>query len=416
VLNIATSAVLARLLSPEQFGAYFLTFSAVSVLAAVAQGGASQAALRAIARAMGLARPEQARAAASAAFAIVLMGAALASVAALLLGRRLALDVFESAAMAGAVWAASVWVVPLALQGLLGELFRAFHDIRGSSVFGGLLAAAVSLALIGAYWLAYGSAQLEEVIILVVAATLLSSAAGAAALRTRLARLPRQEGPGFRFAPADVLPFLVYHLSVVVLAQADVLVIGLHRPQEELATYAAAARLVTIVGVPLWVVNAVVPPVIAQYHAQERRAELERILRAGATWASVPALIVFAAYAAFGGAILGQLFGAFYAAGEDVLIVLSIGQLANVMTGSCSQLLAMTGHQRALMWTSCAFGVLAIAGAGIVAPSLGAVGVAWVWTVLLMLQNLLVLVLARRLTGVWSHAIASPRAWYRGRP
>jgi len=416
VVNIATSAVLARLLSPEQFGAYFLTFGAVSLLAVAAQGGTSQVALRAIARAMGLARPGEARAAATGALAIVLLGALLASVVALLLGRRLALDVFESAAMAGAVWAASVWVVPLALQGLQGELFRAFHDIRGASVFGGLLTAIASLALIGVFWLAYGSAQLEEVVILVVAATLLSTAVGAAVLRNRLVRLPRQEGQSFKFAPAEALPFLVYHFSLVVLMQADVLVIGMHRSQEELAAYAAAARLVTIVGIPLWVVNAVVLPIIAEYHAQERRAELERILRVGATWASVPALVVFAAYVAFGGAILHRLFGAFYAAGGDVLILLSLGQLANVMTGSCSQLLAMTGHQRTLMWTSFAFGVLAIAGAATVAPSMGTVGVAWVWAVLQILQNLLVLVLARRLTGIWSHAIASPGAWSRGRP
>jgi len=59
--GLAISALLARLLTPEEMGAYFLTFSLVSVAAIVAQLGLTQTVVRLVAESMGTDRPGRAR-------------------------------------------------------------------------------------------------------------------------------------------------------------------------------------------------------------------------------------------------------------------------------------------------------------------------------------------------------------------
>lgn len=413
VINIATGALLARLLSPDLFGAYFLILGVTTILAVLAQGGVSQIALRAIARAMGVGRLDEARAVAARALQLVLACALLIGGIAASVGSWFSSDFLDSAVPIAVVWIASVWVIPIALQCLLGEVFRGFHDIRGSTVFGGLLAALVSFVVLGAYWLVVESARLSEVIVLVVGAHTLCMIAGAVALHRRISKLPLASGGPIAFTLDDTIPFVAYHLSLVALAQADVLAIGMFRSHEEVAAYAAAAKLVTIVALPLWVLNAVVLPVIAQYNAQGRMQELECILRTGATWAGLFALTVFAVYAIAGGEILNAFFGPFYAAGWTPLLLLASGQLANVLTGSCGPLLAMAGHHRVIMWITVSFGSLTVAAAVLAAPVYGATAVAAIWALSLIIQNLVTLVVARRLTGIWTHVLVSP-LWWRG--
>src|SRR5581483_4666855 len=131
----------------------------------------------------------------------------------------------------------------------------------------------------------------------------------------------------------------------------DLLVLGAFRPQPEVALYGAATRLVVLVATPLWILRGVLPPLIAELHAQGRRVELERTLRAGATLAGLPSLLILLVFVFFGRPVMGVLYGSFYRKGALVLVLLSLGRLVSVWAGSSG--LPVTMPSRRLPLRSC---------------------------------------------------------------
>jgi O-antigen/teichoic acid export membrane protein len=111
----------------------------------------------------------------------------------------------------------------------------------------------------------------------------------------------------------------------------------------------------------------------------------------------------------FGQTVMGLVFTAQYRDGATILVILSLARLVGVWTGSCSVALMMTGHQRVTMYVALTGGVVSVVGGILVAPHLGAVGVATVTGASQVLQNLVQLLLAKRLVGVWTHIQFSPR-------
>ena len=91
--------------------------------------------------------------------------------------------------------------------------------------------------------------------------------------------------------------------------------------------YGASARLVIFVATPFVVFSGVIPPIIAELHAQRKMRQLERALRAGATLAGLPAFGVLLVFLLFGPWVLGTIFPEPYRAGAPILAMLSLGRL-----------------------------------------------------------------------------------------
>ena len=199
------------------------------------------------------------------------------------------------------------------------------------------------------------------------------------------------------------LPLSVTNLTVLVLTQADLWILGAFRSAEEVAIYGAAARAVVLVAMPLLVINTVLAPTIAEMYAQGRKRELERILRATATVAGIPAFLTLAAFILFGGPILGLVFGDYYREGATILALLSLAQLVNVWSGAGSAALAFTGHQATMMALAVAGGLITVtAGLAAVGPY-GATGVAGAAAAGISAYNTVLWLVAKRKTGMWTH-------------
>ncbi len=405
VTGLAVSALLARLLTPKEMGAYFLTFSLVSVAALVAQLGLNQTVVRLVAESLGTGRPGRARAAIRIVFRYGAGGAlVVAGLLAFGVGRWLAQHVFASPLIAGVMGLAGVWVVILALRSLLAETFRGFHDIRFATIFGGLVTSVLSAGLFAGLWIMQGHSQLSEVLTLSITAGGTSTIIGGVLLRWKVKYLEK----GGTLKRGEILsiawPLLITNLTLFVLTQADLWIMGAFRPHEEVAIYGAAVKLVGHIAVPLIIVNSVLPPIIAEMHAQKEKKKLEKALRTAATLAGIPALIVLLVLIFWGKPILGLIYGNFYREGATVLILLSLGQFVNVWVGSCGFTLMMTGHQATMMAITVASGVLTVAGGIWLVRDYGAIGVASASGVTMILQNIVMLWFVKKRVGVWTHA------------
>jgi len=374
---LGANALLARLLSPEEMGAYFLTLSLVSVAAIVAQFGLTQTIVKLVAESMGTDRPARARLAVSWVLRLTGLGALLvACVLAFGGGSWVASRLFHSEVMSQVMGLAAVWAVIISFQQLMAEIFRGFHDIRLATLFGGLVTGLLGMLMFLGLWLYQGFSDLNQVMLLSIVAGFSSITLSSLILWKKLGRLP--EPTDAKLNVLEIIriswPMWITNVSLLLLLQVDLWVMGYFRSPEEVAVYGAASRMVGLLTLPLLIVNSIIPPIIAEMYAQRKLNDLEKTLRKVATITSVPSLIILMLFGVYGESILALVYGGYYKAGADILSILCVGQIVNVLTGSCGLLMTYTGHQKAFMKMALLVGLFSVVVMCLLVPLYGGVG------------------------------------------
>lgn len=408
-LGLVISALMARMLSPDDMGSFVFAQSIVLSGVVVAQLGLGPTAVRMIAAPLGTGDLVSVRDSVINLLQWGLVGAIGTAVILNFVGTSIGLP------SETVIWV-SLWIVVLATQKLLAEILRGFHDIRAAALIGdasagGLISYAVSAALLLFAWWIYRQMGLVEALVLTVAAGAVAIFWAFILLNKNFRAFNLPKGKGNRNFPWRLLwvalPVLVHTIATILLNQSGIWILEAFRPSSEVALYGVAVRLVALIAVPLNIVNSVVSPMISQLFWQGEQQKLERILRALATLSSLPAIAALIAFILIGQLILGLLFGEFYRSAENLLLLLTVGNVINVMAGSCGLTLIMTGHQKTLMFISIITGILTVVSALLVTERFGAIGVATVVTLNLLLKNALMLLSNKHLTGIWTHATLS---------
>jgi O-antigen/teichoic acid export membrane protein len=415
-LGLVLNGLLARLLEPAEFGAYLMTYTLVVVGATVAKMGLDRAVVRHVAGSLGSGEPGGARDAIRIALGWGAVGAAgVALILSLGVGQWFFGTVLDTPLVAAAVPLASGWLVAAALQSLCVESFRGLSRFASASILDALAIDLITAAILGGVFVSARHADLPAVVGISagVTAAVLAFTGFLLVRRTRGLRGPGRVTRAEMFAVAR--PLLVTNLGIYLLGSGiDLWILGAFQSDETVSLYGSAARLVVFVATPLIIFSGVIPPLVAELHAQGRTRQLERALRAGATLAGVPALVVLLVFLLFGPWVLGTVYGDFYRQAAPVLAVLATGRLIAVWAGSCGVALMMTGHQRTMMTITVLTGAVSIAGGLLAASSFSgldaAVAVAVVTSAAQVLQNGLQLLFVRRRLGIWTTIHFSPRA------
>lgn len=357
--GILTQVALARLLSPTQFGAFFLTQSVAIPSADVAQLGLPRVLVRELARLDPEAHRGRAAAILARAGFAALIGIALTVILyALVVGPTLSDRVFGSTAMSQTVTFAAIWIACLAFQNLSAESLRGFHAVGWAAVFGGPLASVLTCAVLVYVLYRQTSLELAEALLITAAGCALSAVAAATAISRKVGRPARGESPPFRPMLHSAFGMLALGIGATAFNQSDLWILGAILSEQDVALYGAAKRLALPITLPLMVVSLVVPPVISRLYSRGEHRLLERALRGTASVAAIPAIVLVACFVVFGEDILVTLFGDFYGLSALVLTVLSVERLLYVVAGSCGMLLMMTGHERSMLRAVFAAGAL----------------------------------------------------------
>lgn len=412
VTQLAALALLARLLSAQDMGVYFLIANLVAVVTVFAQLGLTQSVVRLVAEALATNRLGRARAAIS---KTLLLGSASAIVVTAMfqlgIGQWLGQTVFQSPLMAALTLWAAIWMLAQTMQRFLDEVFRGLHDLKLAAIFGGMVSGALTVVLLGAMHLIRGSASLEEVLMLQAAAFGAGVVLAALVLKRKIRPLRGEGDIAFSEIMAVSWPLFAASMTNIILLRADLWILGMYLPDEEVAVYGAAARIITVVAIPLVMASAILAPMIAELNAKGEKARLERVLRAVATLGGIPALAVILCFIIFGQPLLELIYGEeLYRRGWLVLVMLGLAQLVNVWSGVCIQLLMMTGHQKAVMYITLVTSILAILLALVLVQPYGIEGVALAFACGIALQNVGMVVHSKRKLGVKSYMLANPLA------
>jgi len=403
--GVTTYFFLARLLGPDEMGAYFLSLSFATAGAMVAGLGLNRSVVRLVAETYAEKEYDQTRSVVIRALSVGAIGATVWGVAIWCgLGGWIASAVFKSVLVNKVVGLVALWTAALTLQNLTAEAFRGFHDIASATIYGGLLTNLVTVGGLLGLWLAFSSLPLERAAFVAIAAIGLNVLIALVVLQKKVRALPTGRGAfSFRKLLRISWPLWVTNLLVFVLLQSNLWILSFFRPDNEVALYGASARLVALVQMPLMVINAVVPSTIAEMHKKDNIRPLQDLLRRVATLAGWPALLVVLTFVGFGGFILKTVYGDFYAAGDRVLLFLSLGQLVNVWVGAAVVTLMMTGLEIFIMTLSVVTGAFNILMSVYAASRYGADGVAIVYCITIASHALLAFLLVRWRLGIWTH-------------
>lgn len=138
---------------------------------------------------------------------------------------------------------------------------------------------------------------------------------------------------------------LLVSASHLLLARADVLMVGIFVGVTEAGIYEVASRLTEAVGFGLLAANSIVAPLISEMYEKGEREKLQQLLTLSARGVLALALPAVVFLAIWGSPVLGW-FGDAFTRGYGVLLLLAAGQLMHVLAGSVGFVMIMTEHHR----------------------------------------------------------------------
>jgi O-antigen/teichoic acid export membrane protein len=195
------------------------------------------------------------------------------------------------------------------------------------------------------------------------------------------------------------LPLMLMAGISVLLNRTDILMLGAITGTPAAGIYHVVVRLAGLTSFCILAVNAIAAPLISQLYAQDKLAELQRVVRLAA-WGifsfSVPVCIVLIVA---GRPLLG-LFGERFREGYPALVALALAQVVSSLCGSVGYLLTMTGHQGAAAKALAAAAILNIALNSIMIPPWGLLGAACATAISLAFWKISMLVLVRNYIGI----------------
>ncbi|MBT8131076.1 MAG: oligosaccharide flippase family protein [Gammaproteobacteria bacterium] len=393
---IVMHGLIARIVPAEAFGAYVLASSLTLFVSILACAGLHRGAVRLIASFLAKSRTGEA---AWMVYLTVIVGLVLSSGLGLLifvlLGDWLATTVFDAPLLAGVSILLLFWLILRTLQALLPAIFRGTKDLRSAAVIDGALPTVLIIAGLIGYSLVAVDQTFTGVMSVIVIATTASILLGFVFLVPTVRSLGKPVSvPGTEVANT-ALPLFVAAMALIGIGEAHVLLLGMLRPEEDVALYGAAQRLVKFVSFPLLIVNSILPPFVASEFAKGRKGRLQDLLQSAATLCGLPSLLILLALIFFTKPVMSLIFGPFYAAGSTALIILSIGHALNVATGSPGILLAMSDRQGQLMWIATATGLLGLLISFLLIPRIGLLGAAVGASMGISLNNIVMWAYAR---------------------
>jgi O-antigen/teichoic acid export membrane protein len=375
-IALAVQIFLARLLKVESFGQYIYVLSWLNLVALTSILGLDTASLRFVAEYQGLEkwgllrgflqRSSQIGLACSCFIALLAVGAVY------LLKDRL------GSGLSGTFWVACLILPAFVLLQIRNAALRAFKKIvqaqapmeilRPSLVAGGVLL----LFIINGQSPRAPAAMTVNLLATIIALIVTNSF-----LHRALPNPAHTVSRKYRSSEwiRVALPLLMISGFLMILSQIDIIMVGALLDTTKAGIYSAANRLATLISFGLVAVNTIAAPMISELYAQGKIKELQRIVSLG-SWGilafSLPASIIILS----GGKFILGLFGSAFTAGYSALVILTLGQLVNALSGSVGFLMTMTGQQKEaakIVGTSAILNVLLN---GFLIPRLGIIGAA----------------------------------------
>jgi O-antigen/teichoic acid export membrane protein len=411
------NALLARIVSPAEYGAYFVLLDTLIIVSTFGALGADQIVVVEVGRDLEKNDGGNTRAIVFSCLMIAGAGAALSAAIYLVLGGRL-FSVLRLPQLAPLVGVSCAWIVVSIFQRQLAESFRALRMIDLASIFGGLRANGILLSLLSVLTAialsVYEFRSLKAVVVASAAIAMAVAAAGAVFLARRLRTLAGciqlASNVNALWLALAAAPLWLSTVILTLRFQTTGWLAGYFDSAENVALFGVAMRLVFLLTAPMVVVNSVLPPVIARLFANQAKRELEAQVQRTCWLAFVTAFLMLVVLSVFGKMLLVTAFGSFYATAYPVLILLAVGQIVGIAAGAWSVVLPMCDQGRAALSVSVVSAICHLTFCWLGARQAGVLGLAAGFLISSLLINAAGVITVRKKLGIWCFS------WPAGKP
>ncbi len=398
--GFVASAVIARILGPDELGVYVLAWTVVMAVTILTTFGFEGGFVKYVAMYASQGRTREAAAVFRYGIRFGTVASVIGTVLIIAFRRPLAEFVFREPRLEEALLFISLSMLPYTLTRLQAAGLRALKDMKHSIigaefwyrvprliVFLGLYA--VGLRLLG-----------------VVFAGVLACVASAAATSLFL----RRRGPFlFERGDAATVPtgevvrysaqMLAETATAFALLEGGRLILGIFLASSEVGVYNIVVLLAMLATLFTFSFNAIFSPIIADVFHRGRVALMGSLLSAITRWIMLLTLPVYAWLLLCGEGVLG-IFGEDFVRGYQALAILATAQMLDATAGSVASCLAMTKYQRYNVYNTLAMAVISVGLNIWLIPELGIAGAAVATAASIVLVNVARLIEGKVLLGV----------------
>lgn len=301
------------------------------------------------------------------------------------------------------------------LQILWGHYLRGLGQIRFASLLegrsGGALVSLLQAAALFILWQflpetgllgAMGALVAGFLIPLALARRRVAQALGATTVVSTLRELtPDAVSRNWRFA--------VNQLAVYFATACELWLAGLLLPQADTSYFAAGQRVAMLLLIPLTAVQVVFAPVASRLVMRGDTQQLQDVLRTGASMATVCSAILWVPMLVVPELMLKVVFGPGFGPAATILLILTAGNLANVLSGLCGTALTMSQNEGLVAGIQIFYLMVRVAAAAVAASLFGVTGLAVSAAVVTVLTFATTWLAARTRLGIWTQPTLRPR-------
>lgn len=194
-------------------------------------------------------------------------------------------------------------------------------------------------------------------------------------------------------------PLLLIGSAGVIVSNIDVIMLGLLGTITDVGIYSVSSRLSLLVSFFLTITNTAIAPKIASLYNSLKIKAIKILVKRITMFLTLAAFILLILFMFYGKWLLA-FWGEEFVAGYQILIVLAVSQFFNMATGCSGLLLIMSGHEKIHGLISIYSLVLNIILNLILIKTFGALGIAIATSIVIILENIFKVILAKRKTGI----------------
>lgn len=394
--------LIARVLGAEGAGQYFLTLSIITVAVVSGRMGLDKTVLRFTSANAASSNWQAVKGIQRRASLITLSASTLATITVFVLAPWMAAYLFRKPELTAPLRWMSFAILPLAFTLIYAHLLKGLKMIFRATWIEDVNLAGISLLafyLVGRYWGVNGAVWSY------LLATVTTAVLGFI--------FWHQATPHLRGAAAEFdtrimlqssMPLFWVALTTWIINRFGDFALGIWGTSADIGIFGVASRVATFISFSLLAINSIAAPKFAAQHGLGDLAALSKTAQNSiriATLAASPLVLICLITPSW---VMG-IFGPEFVSGANVLVILTLAQLFNVVTGPVELLLMMSGFERQVRTNVIIVGVLNITLSVLLVPKYGALGAALAFAAGLTLKNLVSVWMVHRFLGLHLYRI-----------
>ena len=375
-LFFLSQIIIARILGVEGFGLYALGFAIVKISDIIARLGINVGGMRFISL-YNTDSPQNLKGTVITALIITLVNAVIIAVILYVFSERIAYLIFHNPEMVNALKLFSYSIPFVTTMTVLSSLLQGFHTMKYTVYTRDTIQPIANIMFIIIFY--FMNLKLSGIIYAFIFSHFISILFACYYLNYMFPPIKEPTvRPVYEIRQLISYSFPLLFVGVLhyLIAWTDTLMLGYLSSGKDVGIYRAAFQIPYVMTVFLMAANSIYAPLAADLYQKGEMERLSFILKGITRWVTFVTVPIFI-FLQFSAKEVMAIFGNEYIeTGYIVLIILSLGQLINCITGSVGYTLTMTGNQKIELINSILLGLVSIILNFWLIPKYGALGAA----------------------------------------